>query len=62
MLGNGWTYSKLGDTKESVDQYTSPEDALAANGTKQRIGGALHQYRSGATNGAGQSSVTIYSD
>ncbi len=23
MLGNGWTYSKLGNTKQSVDHYTS---------------------------------------
>ncbi len=27
MLGNGWTYSKLGNTKQSVDQYTPHDPA-----------------------------------
>ncbi len=28
MLGNGWTYSKLGNTKQSVDQYRGTKESV----------------------------------
>ncbi len=34
MLGNGWTYSKLGNTKQSMDHYSRVGNRSGSAGTE----------------------------
>ena len=37
MPGNGWTYMILGSTKESVDQYSGPEQSEKISYSRNRV-------------------------
>ena len=48
MLGNGWTYSNLGNTKQSVDQYSRGSNHVPKSGqelpaAEPTVGVGIHE-------------------